>query len=158
MALMPYAFRICCGTSPSGPDELSGGRLHRQRPVNRRASRMHGRIVYDMVVLHSGVQQRVPPSPLAAVRGGFSRADAGRWRGPRPPRSETKERVQIKQEFQTLATITFQNYFRMYEKLAGMTGTAKTEAQEFYAIYKLDVAVIPTNMPVVRSDLPTRSF
>ncbi len=65
---------------------------------------------------------------------------------------EAKERVQIKQEFQTLATVTFQNYFRMYEKLAGMTGTAETEAQEFYAIYKLDVAVIPTNMPVMRTD------
>ncbi len=71
---------------------------------------------------------------------------------------EAKERVQIKQEFQTLATITFQNYFRMYEKLAGMTGTAETEAQEFYAIYKLDVAVIPTNMPVVRTDNADKIF
>ena len=65
---------------------------------------------------------------------------------------EAKERVQIKQEFQTLATVTFQNYFRMYKKLAGMTGTAETEAQEFYSIYKLDVAVIPTNVGVVRID------
>ncbi|MGA2142327.1 MAG: preprotein translocase subunit SecA [Brevinematales bacterium] len=71
---------------------------------------------------------------------------------------EAKERVQIKQEFQTLATITFQNYFRMYEKLAGMTGTAETEAQEFYAIYKLDVAVIPTNMPVVRNDFADKIY
>ncbi len=71
---------------------------------------------------------------------------------------EAKERVQIKQEFQTLATITFQNYFRMYEKLAGMTGTAETEAQEFYAIYKLDVAVIPTNMPVIRKDHADKIF
>ncbi len=65
---------------------------------------------------------------------------------------EAKERVQIKQEFQTLATVTFQNYFRMYTKLAGMTGTAETEAQEFYSIYKLDVAVIPTNVAVARTD------
>ncbi len=71
---------------------------------------------------------------------------------------EAKERVQIKQEFQTLATVTFQNYFRMYSKLAGMTGTAETEAQEFYSIYKLDVAVIPTNVPVVRKDNADKVF
>ncbi len=71
---------------------------------------------------------------------------------------EAKERVQIKQEFQTLATITFQNLFRMYEKLAGMTGTAETEATEFYSIYKLDVAVIPTNMPVARSDYSDKVY
>ena len=56
-------------------------------------------------------------------------------------------------ENQTLATITFQNYFRMYEKLAGMTGTADTEAAEFHEIYKLDVVVIPTNRPMVRQDM-----
>ena len=67
---------------------------------------------------------------------------------------EAKERVTIARENQTLATITLQNYFRMYEKLAGMTGTAETEAKEFWEIYNLDVAVIPTNMPMVRDDLP----
>ena len=66
---------------------------------------------------------------------------------------EAKERVQIKEETQTLADITFQNYFRMYDKLAGMTGTAQTEATEFAQIYKLDVVSIPTNVPVVRADL-----
>ncbi len=71
---------------------------------------------------------------------------------------EAKERVNIKQEFQTLATITFQNYFRMYKKLAGMTGTAETEATEFYAIYKLDVVVIPTNVPVQRIDYPDKIY
>ncbi|UCG60297.1 MAG: preprotein translocase subunit SecA, partial [Candidatus Zixiibacteriota bacterium] len=65
---------------------------------------------------------------------------------------EAKEGVQIEAESQTLATITLQNYFRMYDKLAGMTGTAETEAQEFFDIYKLDVMVIPTNQPVVRED------
>jgi preprotein translocase subunit SecA len=58
---------------------------------------------------------------------------------------EAKEGVKIERENQTLATITFQNYFRMYDKLAGMTGTADTEAAEFSKIYKLDVVVIPTN-------------
>ncbi len=67
---------------------------------------------------------------------------------------EAKEKVVIQQESQTLATISFQNYFRMYEKLAGMTGTAATEAEEFNKIYKLEVVVIPTNNPMVRADHP----
>ncbi len=65
---------------------------------------------------------------------------------------EAKEGVRIKEENQTLATITIQNYFRMYEKLAGMTGTAKTQAREFEEVYKLGVVEIPTNRPMVRSD------
>ncbi|WP_457640996.1 preprotein translocase subunit SecA [Persephonella sp.] len=67
---------------------------------------------------------------------------------------EAKEGVKIEAENQTLASITFQNYFRMYEKLAGMTGTAETEAEEFKEIYGLDVLVIPTNKPVIRKDYP----
>jgi len=66
---------------------------------------------------------------------------------------EAKEGVEIKEETQTLADITFQNYFRMYDKLAGMTGTAQTEATEFAQIYGLDVISIPTNVPVIREDL-----
>ena len=65
---------------------------------------------------------------------------------------EAKEKVAIQRETQTVATITIQNYFRMYEKLAGMTGTAKTEAAEFMEIYKLDVIEIPTNQPISRKD------
>lgn len=67
---------------------------------------------------------------------------------------EAKEGVEIENENQTLATITFQNYFRMYEKLSGMTGTADTEAEEFHKIYKLEVTVIPTNRPLLRPDFP----
>ncbi|MBW1888990.1 MAG: preprotein translocase subunit SecA [Deltaproteobacteria bacterium] len=67
---------------------------------------------------------------------------------------EAKENVKIENENQTLATITFQNYFRMYNKLSGMTGTADTEAAEFKKIYDLDVTVIPTNKPMVREDYP----
>lgn len=67
---------------------------------------------------------------------------------------EAKEGVKVQAETQTLATITLQNYFRMYEKLAGMTGTAATEAAEFWEIYKLDVVIIPTNRPVRRIDYP----
>ena len=65
---------------------------------------------------------------------------------------EAKEGVRVRRQNVTLATITFQNYFRMYEKLAGMTGTAKTEAEEFHRIYSLDVVVIPTNRPMIRED------
>src|SRR6058998_1496810 len=67
---------------------------------------------------------------------------------------EAKERVHIREENQTLATITIQNYFRMYKKLAGMTGTADTEAPEFAKIYKLDVVVVPTNRPLIRTNYP----
>ncbi|PVZ88866.1 preprotein translocase subunit SecA [Serratia sp. S1B] len=67
---------------------------------------------------------------------------------------EAKEGVEIQNENQTLASITFQNYFRLYEKLAGMTGTADTEAFEFRSIYKLDTIVVPTNRPMIRKDMP----
>jgi preprotein translocase subunit SecA len=71
---------------------------------------------------------------------------------------EAKEGVEVKQESQTMATISFQNLFRLYNKLAGMTGTAATEAEEFYKIYKLDVVEIPTNKPVSRKDSPDRIY
>jgi len=71
---------------------------------------------------------------------------------------EAKEGVQVKQESITMATITFQNYFRMYEKLSGMTGTAATEGEEFAKIYNLDVVIIPTNKPMIRIDKPDAIF
>ena len=71
---------------------------------------------------------------------------------------EAKENVQIQSENQTLASITYQNYFRLYEKLSGMTGTAITEAEEFYDIYKLRTVSIPTNKPMIRSDLNDQIF
>lgn len=71
---------------------------------------------------------------------------------------EAKELVEVKRESRTLATITFQNYFRLYQKLAGMTGTAKTEEEEFYRIYGLETVVIPTNQPVIRADQPDLIF
>lgn len=71
---------------------------------------------------------------------------------------EAKEGVEIKQENQTLASITFQNYFRLYEKLAGMTGTADTEAYEFQNIYNLETVIIPTNLPMIRKDYNDQVF
>ena len=71
---------------------------------------------------------------------------------------EAKEGVKVQSESKTLATITFQNYFRLYSKLSGMTGTGQTESEEFQEIYKLDVVEIPTNKPVIRQDLPDSVF
>ncbi len=78
--------------------------------------------------------------------------DGRRWSDGLHQAVEAKEKVKIENENQTLATITFQNYFRMYDKLAGMTGTAETEAPEFMSIYKLDVLVVPTHKPMIRDD------
>jgi preprotein translocase subunit SecA len=71
---------------------------------------------------------------------------------------EAKEKVEIQSENQTLASITYQNYFRLYDKLSGMTGTALTEAEEFYDIYKLKTVSIPTNKSMIRIDLNDQIF
>jgi len=81
-----------------------------------------------------------------------------RWSDGLHQAAEAKERLRIREENQTLATITFQNFFRLYDKLAGMTGTAITEATEFDKIYKLDVVVVPTNMPLARMNFPDVVF
>jgi preprotein translocase subunit SecA len=78
--------------------------------------------------------------------------EGSRWSDGLHQAIEAKENVQIKSENQTLASITFQNYFKLYNRLAGMTGTADTEAEEFKKIYNLEVVVIPTNLPIVRDD------
>ena len=80
--------------------------------------------------------------------------DGRRWSDGLHQAVEAKERVRIKEENHTWATVTLQNYFRLYEKLAGMTGTAETEAGEFASTYDLPVVPIPTNRPLVRADQP----
>ena len=81
-----------------------------------------------------------------------------RWSGGLHQAVEAKEGVQVKQESRTYATITFQNYFRMYQKLSGMTGTAATSAEEFDKVYKLEVIVVPTNKPLIREELPDKIY
>jgi preprotein translocase subunit SecA len=81
-----------------------------------------------------------------------------RWSGGLHQAVEAKEGVAVQAESMTLASVTFQNYFRMYKKLAGMTGTAVTSAEEFFKVYKLDTVIIPTNKPVARKDLPDKIF
>ncbi|MFP5384562.1 MAG: preprotein translocase subunit SecA [Bacteriovoracia bacterium] len=80
--------------------------------------------------------------------------EGSRWSDGLHQAVEAKEGVDVKSENQTLASITFQNYFRLYSKLSGMTGTADTEADEFMKIYSLEVVVVPTNLPMVRNDMP----
>lgn len=80
--------------------------------------------------------------------------EGSRWSDGLHQAIEAKEGVDVKSENQTLASITFQNYFRLYSKLSGMTGTADTEADEFMKIYNLEVVVIPTNLPMIRNDMP----
>jgi preprotein translocase subunit SecA len=84
--------------------------------------------------------------------------DGRRWSDGLHQAVEAKENVKVEAATQTFATITLQNYFRMYHKLSGMTGTAETEAGEFYNIYKLDVVVIPTNRPIAREDMNDRIY
>jgi preprotein translocase subunit SecA len=81
-----------------------------------------------------------------------------RWSGGLHQAVEAKERVNVREESMTLASITFQNYFRMYKKLGGMTGTAATSAEEFFKVYNLDTVMVPTNKPLIRKDLPDRIY
>ncbi len=108
----------------------------------------------DYVVAEQPDQQTGQPTPtIVIVDVNTGRPMVGRqWSDGLHQAVECKERVPIKPETQTIATITIQNYFKMYKKLAGMTGTADTEAQEFHDIYKLDVVSIPTNRPMIRND------
>ena len=104
-------------------------------------------------LFHKDVNYVVKENQIIIVDEFTGRLKTGsRWSDGLHQAIEAKENVPIKKETQTLASITFQNYFKLYAKLAGMTGTADTEAEEFQKIYNLDVVVIPTNVPVARND------
>ncbi len=120
-------------------------------------------IIHKLLQAHSlyekDVEYLVQDNQVLIVDEFTGRVLAGRrWADGLHQAVEAKEGVQIKGETQTLATITIQNYFRMFDKLAGMTGTAETEESEFYSIYGLEVAVIPTNKPVRRNDKTDRIY
>ncbi len=111
------------------------------------------------VLFHRDVDYMVKDGEVVIVDEFTGRLMPGRrWSDGLHQAVEAKEGVKIENENQTLATITFQNYFRMFEKLAGMTGTADTEAAEFQQIYNLGVTVIPTNQPMVRNDLSDQIY
>lgn len=110
-------------------------------------------------LFHKDVDYIVKDGEVIIVDEHTGRLMAGRrWSDGLHQATEAKEGVEIRSENQTLASITFQNYFRLYEKLSGMTGTADTEAYEFQEIYGLEVVVIPTNKPVVRKDLADQVY
>src|SRR3954466_4981931 len=106
-----------------------------------------------------GVDQRSGQQAVIIVDEYTGRPMYGRqWSDGLHQAVEAKERVPIKQETQTLATITLQNFFKLYKALSGMTGTAMTEAEEFSKIYRLEVVTIPTNRPCVRKDNEDRVY
>ena len=128
----------------------------RQEYCDHQSERMHNisQLLRAYCLFEKDVQYVVEENKVVIVDEFTGRKMPGRrWSDGLHQAVEAKEGVQIDRETQTLATITIQNYFRLYFKLAGMTGTAETEANEFHDIYKLDVNVIPTNRPIVRADL-----
>ena len=130
-------------------------RQEMQNQFADRSERIHAvdQLIRAYSVYEKDVQYVVQDNQVIIVDEFTGRLMPGRrWSDGLHQAVEAKEGVQVERETQTLATITIQNYFRMYEKLAGMTGTAETEADEFHQIYKLDVVVIPTNRPVRRVD------
>ena len=142
--------------NPSLPaDQKEKAKLARQAHCDHQSERIHNisQLLRAYCLYEKDVQYVVEDNKVVIVDEFTGRKMAGRrWSDGLHQAVEAKEGVQIDRETQTLATITIQNYFRLYFKLAGMTGTAETEANEFHDIYKLDVVVIPTNRPVVRQD------
>ena len=128
----------------------------RQAFCDHQAERIHNisQLLRAYCLFEKDVQYVVEEGKVVIVDENTGRKMSGRrWSDGLHQAVEAKEGVQIDRETQTLATITIQNYFRLYQKLAGMTGTAETEANEFHDVYKLDVAVIPTNRPCIRKDM-----
>jgi preprotein translocase subunit SecA len=132
-----------------------------QAACDRQSERIHNitQLLRAYCLYEKDVQYVVEDNKVVIVDEYTGRKMSGRrWSDGLHQAVEAKEGVQIDRETQTLATITIQNYFRLYQKLAGMTGTAETEANEFHDIYKLDVNVVPTNRPVSRLDQNDRIY
>src|SRR5450432_2471478 len=147
---------------PSLPDEEKDRmKTERQQHCDAQAERIHNisQLLRAYCLFEKDVAYVIEENKVVIVDEYTGRKMPGRrWSDGLHQAVEAKEGVQIDRETQTLATITIQNYFRLYHKLAGMTGTAETEANEFHDIYKLDVAVIPTNRPVARTDANDRIY
>ena len=143
-------------TAPSPTTRRIEEEAKRQQHCDAQGERIHNisQLLRAYCLFEKDVQYVVEENKVVIVDEFTGRKMPGRrWSDGLHQAVEAKEGVQIDRETQTLATITIQNYFRLYQKLAGMTGTAETEANEFHDIYKLDVAVIPTNRPCVRKDV-----
>ncbi len=137
-------------------EEKQRAKADEQQNYDQASERIHNitQLLRAYCVYEKDVQYVVVDNKVVIVDENTGRTMPGRrWSDGLHQAIEAKEGVQIDRETQTLATITIQNYFRLYQKLSGMTGTAETEANEFHDIYKLDVVVIPTNRPIARVDL-----
>ena len=158
MFVMPdlvSALSILDGDASLSGDERAKRRQQIQSDFMTRSERVHNvdQLLRAYCLYENDVDYVVQENHVYIVDEFTGRVLPGRrWSDGLHQAVEAKEGVEIERETQTLATITIQNYFRLYEKLAGMTGTAETEASEFHDIYKLDVMVIPTNRPVRRVD------
>jgi preprotein translocase subunit SecA len=142
-------------------EEKEKAKIERQQHCDAQAERIHNisQLLRAYCLFEKDVAYVVEENKVVIVDEYTGRKMPGRrWSDGLHQAVEAKEGVQIDRETQTLATITIQNYFRLYHKLAGMTGTADTEAAEFHDIYKLDVNVIPTNRPVARKDANDRIY
>src|ERR1043166_22170 len=143
------------------PEEKDKKKAERQQHCDAQAERIHNisQLLRAYCLFEKDVQYVIEENKVVIVDEFTGRKMPGRrWSDGLHQAVEAKEGVQIDRETQTLATITIQNYFRLYQKLAGMTGTAETEAAEFHDIYKLDVNVVPTNRPVARQDANDRIY
>jgi preprotein translocase subunit SecA len=143
------------------PEEKDKRKAERQQHCDAQAERIHNisQLLRAYCLFEKDVQYVIEDNKVVIVDEFTGRKMPGRrWSDGLHQAVEAKEGVQIDRETQTLATITIQNYFRLYQKLAGMTGTAETEAAEFHDIYKLDVNMIPTNRPVRRTDANDRIY
>src|ERR1700751_2374983 len=143
------------------PEQKEEKKRTRQQYCDSQAERIHNisQLLRAYCLFEKDVEYVVEENKVVIVDEHTGRKMPGRrWSDGLHQAVEAKEGVQIDRETQTLATITIQNYFRLYDKLAGMTGTAETEANEFHDIYRLDVLVIPTNRPVIRKDWNDRIY
>jgi preprotein translocase subunit SecA len=143
------------------PEQKEKAKVERQQHCDAQAERIHNisQLLRAYCLFEKDVAYVVEENMVVIVDEYTGRKMPGRrWSDGLHQAVEAKEGVQIDRETQTLATITIQNYFRLYHKLAGMTGTADTEAAEFHDIYKLDVNVVPTNRPVARKDANDRIY
>src|SRR5213083_888996 len=142
-------------------EEKDKKKAERQQHCDAQAERIHNisQLLRAYCLFEKDVQYVIEDNKVVIVDEFTGRKMPGRrWSDGLHQAVEAKEGVQIDRETQTLATITIQNYFRLYQKLAGMTGTAETEAAEFHDIYKLDVNMVPTNRPVRRTDNNDRIY
>ena len=152
---LPTQFAELDGNSALTEQQKIAAKSNAQDEMNVQSERIHNisQLLRAYCLYEKDVHYIVDEGKVVIVDENTGRTMPGRrWSDGLHQAVEAKEGVQIDKETQTLATITVQNYFRLYKKLGGMTGTAETEANEFHDIYKLDVSVIPTNRPCVRKD------